>query len=602
MAQLGEAGHFSLSYSKVSQVSRKTFYHVKLTDSALRTLQAFRNLKISLPKQSLISFRGNRGYIKIPDDNYPNGLRVFSFDVSNDSKDKPHSGFDCIRQNSCGGQCQLGFLGSIQDKITICATDDSYQATRDRVTQVEKESWSRTAIEIKPGATYRSKGVNVAKKPGLCSISKGLNFRKSSPASPTQMPKKAAATSTLTHRALRERLIHLLALKPFRKPELILWLEREGAHPRDKTELPSLLDEVAKLNPKENSYSLKEELYRLVQTDWPGYSKEDRQLLHRLLLRKQPSSVNQSLPPNPRPLESPNQPRPHKHPLTKRSVPSDTVDLPAHKKPKAPDSSLQPDSIRNWDLKTLDIHTSNAESTSCGLHYTEALHSQSSSPESGPQEPQDKHRRRDGASVHKDTARHSAQEARPPSRAESELPGVNCKRKKGKKHRERQQARTEEEDEEDEGEEECDWREVSPTHIEDQSVTEGEESTRNSAITPSPVEIPDYLVKYSDISCTEQCQHYKEDFSAEFDEYLHLHTRIGGVTERFVQLGSQMKTLTPGTAEYKVAEECILQEYEVFKKTCPGYWEEKQRCEYLHQKLSHIKELILNYEQNPSNS
>lgn len=49
------------------------------------------------------------------------------------------------------GRDRLESQGSIQDKITVCATDDSYQTTRERMSQVEKDIWSRTAIEIKPG-------------------------------------------------------------------------------------------------------------------------------------------------------------------------------------------------------------------------------------------------------------------------------------------------------------------------------------------------------------------------------------------------------------------------------------------------------------------
>lgn len=55
------------------------------------------------------------------------------------------------------GREQLEGQGVIQDKITVCATDDSYQMTRERMSQVEKDSWSRSAIEIKPGATHHSK-------------------------------------------------------------------------------------------------------------------------------------------------------------------------------------------------------------------------------------------------------------------------------------------------------------------------------------------------------------------------------------------------------------------------------------------------------------
>lgn len=58
---------------------------------------------------------------------------------------------------SSDGREQLEGQGVIQDKITVCATDDSYLMTRERMSRVEKDSWSRSAIEIKPGATHQSK-------------------------------------------------------------------------------------------------------------------------------------------------------------------------------------------------------------------------------------------------------------------------------------------------------------------------------------------------------------------------------------------------------------------------------------------------------------
>lgn len=105
------------------------------------------------------------------------------------------------------------------------------------------------------------------------------------------------------------------------------------------------------------------------------------------------------------------------------------------------------------------------------------------------------------------------------------------------------------------------------------------------------------LSKYRAIAALEQRQQYKDDFCAEYDEYRALHERIGTVTEMFVQLGSKINTLSPGTQEYKLMEDQILQKYKKYKKKFPGYREEKKRCEYLHQKLSHIKGLILDYDQ-----
>lgn len=59
------------------------------------------------------------------------------------------------------GRDHLEGQGSIQDKITVCATDDSYQTTRERMSQVEKDIWSRSAIEIKPGPSkFLTQGVS----------------------------------------------------------------------------------------------------------------------------------------------------------------------------------------------------------------------------------------------------------------------------------------------------------------------------------------------------------------------------------------------------------------------------------------------------------
>lgn len=61
-----------------------------------------------------------------------------------------------------------------------------------------------------------------------------------------------------------------------------------------------------------------------------------------------------------------------------------------------------------------------------------------------------------------------------------------------------------------------------------------------------------FFSKYSTITALEQRQQYKDDFCAEYDEYRALHDRIGAITEMFVQLGSKINTLSPGTQEYKV--------------------------------------------------
>lgn len=82
--------------------------------------------------------------------------------------------------------------------------------------------------------------MKVQRKQGLVSISDSSN--KHSPSN-----KRSLVSSPVAHRPLRDRIIHLLALKPYKKPELLLWLERERASQKDKADLTSVLDEVRHL-------------------------------------------------------------------------------------------------------------------------------------------------------------------------------------------------------------------------------------------------------------------------------------------------------------------------------------------------------------------
>ncbi|XP_072479742.1 RNA polymerase II elongation factor ELL3 [Notamacropus eugenii] len=113
-----------------------------------------------------------------------------------------------------------------------------------------------------------------------------------------------------------------------------------------------------------------------------------------------------------------------------------------------------------------------------------------------------------------------------------------------------------------------------------------------------PGETPDYFLQYGAIHSTEQCRVYEQDFEADYAEYRALHARVAAVSRRFMQLGMEIKRVQRGTPEHKVLEDKIVQEYRKFRKRCPGYKEERQRCEYLHKKLSHIKSLILEFEKN----
>ncbi|XP_040112590.1 RNA polymerase II elongation factor ELL3 isoform X1 [Oryx dammah] len=122
-------------------------------------------------------------------------------------------------------------------------------------------------------------------------------------------------------------------------------------------------------------------------------------------------------------------------------------------------------------------------------------------------------------------------------------------------------------------------------------------SVQADSESPSPEEVPDYLLQYRAIHSAEQQHAYEQDFETDYAEYRLLHARVGAASQRFIELAAEMNNVQRGTPEHKALEEKIVQEYKKFRKRYPGYREEKRRCEYLHQKLSHIKGLILEFEE-----
>ncbi|KAF0043408.1 hypothetical protein F2P81_004745 [Scophthalmus maximus] len=590
MASLGQEQRYGLCCGTSGRTGPgATLYHVKLTDTAVKALEAYQQLKGSLPNEPSICFKGNQGYIKIPAPTPESlsALRIFSFYLSSDSKDQPQASFDCIHQYvSSDGREQLEGQGIIQDKITVCATEDSYQMTRERMSQVEKDSWSRSAIEIKPGATHPSKCVKFHKRPAPASTSDS-NFLKQ-----CTNNQRNGGMATPTQKPLRERIIHLLALKPYRKPELLLWLERERACPKDKAELGPILEEVAKANPKDSSYLLRDDFYKHVQRDWPGYSEEERQLISRLLARKlQPQISNQfrSFQANASILKPSEDTALHhstvKNPLVKRPVPFDSLERLAVKRQKLVDQRLQQQSTVNGLLKNkghdnatptvnhsfhtktefrgTTNHSGNQNASPEGhdsFPVAHKLSGTSDTPVTGNREQEPK------GSDHQPPQGHS-------DCAHQQLTISQHRKKKSKKHKDKQRERLKD-------------NKGSDCLVTSPDLKHSPEKLENLDITKTVVseEKPDFVLNYGPIMSLEQRKRYQEDFCAEYDEYKDLHSRIATITHMFIM------------------EDQILVKYNKYRKKFPGYREEKKRCEYLHEKLSYIKQLIIDYDVSQASS
>uniref|UniRef100_A0A8C1KKU9 RNA polymerase II elongation factor ELL-like n=1 Tax=Cyprinus carpio TaxID=7962 RepID=A0A8C1KKU9_CYPCA len=574
MAALKEEQCYGLSCGRVSNGSNISVYHVKLTDSALRAFEDYQSNK-GLTAKPLIGFTGSQGKISIPQSENPNELRTFTFYLSNVGKDNPQGSFDCIQQYiTSEGSIQLDCLGGIQDKITVCATDDSYQKARQSMAQAEEETRSRGAIVIKPGGRYVGKRVQI-RKPIMGVSDVAPSRRTSRPVIISSSQKKSPP------RPLRERLVHLLALKPYRKPELLVRLTKDGLSPQDKETLDSLLQQVANLNSKDSTFTLKDCLFKEVQKDWPGYTEVDQQILKRILVRKlcKPQSSG--------PVSGESPVSPHKEPASSspsQKRPAEFIDPLANKKPRISHLAGKSTGLINGKLSLSngrDSSSSQSAETSSSSHFPPLEIPRPFDPLS---DVSNDSNGRDCESQEAAVAeRLSHMDV---SQTQSAQPSLHGKsKKKSKKHKDKDKSKEKDRDRE---------RDMKKERRVDED--RGLDQRKPCDITTSD-RSPGADEKYTVISSQEQRQSYKNDFNSEYSEYRGLHARIESITRQFTILDSQLKQLQQGTDKYKTIHNQILEEYRKIKKANPNYSQEKNRCEYLHNKLAHIKKLIAEYDQ-----
>ncbi|XP_059169758.1 RNA polymerase II elongation factor ELL2-like [Physella acuta] len=536
MATLVDGREYGLASNALSE-GNKTVVHFKLTDTALKTLENFYKIKSG---KATIQFQNNTGIIKIPSHgNQPE--RAFQISMSALPGD-PNGSFDCIQQTSNN----LFSLGTMQHKVSVHATDDVYDRTRAKMTMAEEESKKVCTKEIKPSGRHISKRVKKVLPPGSLKLplpvqkpstvskptasingtnrhslghtssssslplasstispnlpalsgsasshgqrqsispSFGVLASKTSSSSQSRVLMTSSATKQTSgagNMPYRDRIIHLLALKPYKKPELILRLQKDGIREKDKNSLGSVLQQVATLN-RDNSYTLSRAGWADVRQDWPFYSEQDKILLKKNLQ-----------------LES-------------RAAPTSPAVSPASSNPESPGNSQKR------------------------------------------------------------------------AAEENEEAAANPNKKKRIAHTDRRQN------------EEKPVSVVKPTLNQQSSPTANIENFEGTAEEMN-CEKPDYISKFIDIEDGEQRQQYKHEFNKEYTEYRELHKQVDIVACKFQNLRSQINQTEEGTPDFEVLKKQILEEYEA-QKSDPKFMEKKQRMDYLHQKLGHIKRLILEYDQ-----
>ncbi|XP_012864020.2 RNA polymerase II elongation factor ELL2-like [Echinops telfairi] len=410
-----------------------------------------------------------------------------------------------------------------------------------------------------------------------------------------------------------DRVIHLLALKDYKISELSVRLQRDGIHKKDKCTIGKVLEQVAILNPRKFTYTLKDYLFKQVRRDWPGYTDSDRQLLDSVLARKGQAQTA----PATKCLRSSRDSSTGGTPRKKVRFPSAAVDSLGVGKGKIshlttvaqPPSNARLNKARREPAATsVKSPAATAEPICAPLpssYCTASSCSWPGTPEGArTQDPEDDHVWQHSSSVEyqqdeSNTTKRSACTSdfmKYPMLLKKTHPTLHLNKTHKQAFTENQaNSQTYTATMEIQGTD-------SPSH---ESYVEPEPSEDNRELYPTPQdstststsEVSDYLTKYVTIVSSEQRQRYVQDFTAEFEDYHALRDTMLSLSLPFYDLKAKKIQFSPGTKEYEDINEEILREYQKLKQNNPNFYAEKKRCYYLYDKLAHIKRLVSDFDQ-----
>ncbi|KAF5304317.1 hypothetical protein FQA39_LY09696 [Lamprigera yunnana] len=548
----------------------------------------------------------------------------------------PGGSFECVQQ-SAPPRGPLEALGAVPYKIRIHANDDIYEATRHRMTVAEENHKNKCTREIKPNQTDIGRKVKVKQiigrtpgtttpvsrrdapplrdnvsKPNQSNItsksqvhpSNGVINGYGNSANNARVQNKPSMPD-IARRPIKERLIHLLALRPFKKPELYERLTKEGL--REKNSMTSILKQISFL--KDNAFHLNRAMWNDVREDWPFYSESERQMLKRRKPQnltppgssdggssgsgQSPTSTHPGSPPPP--ISSSKRPGyydgvdglPTKRPrishyrkpsepiyrspvenISQRRPVTDSRDA-SNMNPRSRESTTNgfPNGYSNGILneKHSDEEDVANRKRSCDSHSLsfgvnrEKLYNDSNTSYSPYKEEniskddlQDSVRLASNDLLNNDRVRQSDLISNDQIKPVAALSRVKDDNKEISRWNNNVSSRPK----------------LSPNSTMEQiSLTETGPPPSDNTVDS---EFPDYLTEYTTIRNAEQRRRYKSDFNADYAEYRDLHAIVEKVSRRFAELEERLKQENTSSPKYKR----MLTVYESYK-VCERHFEAK---------------------------
>ncbi|XP_004646756.1 RNA polymerase II elongation factor ELL2-like [Octodon degus] len=530
------------------------------------------------------------------------------------------------------------YLKSIKEKMIMNSAKSSHMMIEGKSIQAEAKSCNKSQRTSKL-REHSTVPIRKAPKP---IIDPAPLRQRTAPVNPAYTVRKSRVPNTVYTRPYRDRVIHLLALKDYSESELVIRLQKDGIKENDKNYIRNILYEVADFNHQNCSYSLKDCAFSEIQRDWPGYNEIERQTLEMVLSRKigalsspessadscsyTPSSPEDqcfnSVPEDPEDPEDPENQCFNSVPEDQcfDSVPEDQC-FDSVSEDQCFDSgpedqcfdSVPEDQCFNL-VVTDDFMTNEFRVFPSRYPIQSPSHSHLSNdsesdaetaedilppptPSYGPTSysPVSVNSNDDFCNTQKDS--------------ETEDDYVNVTTEKSNKDimseiwpKKHSSSSVYEADNEYY---DLTLKDKQPTDSASQEETKSPESCGNfqeedsaPAITTLIRSIsPDYICNYFPIHSSKQRRRYVREFRANYDEYHILYNNILNLSRQINDLKWQKKFATPGSKEYQRIAKKLKLEYQKLEETNPGWLKNYSRCSYLHNKMAHIHNLIIAYDQ-----